>query len=209
MTQKTDVRAHRRKKPKGGTYPVRKHKRTIKGKKRVVDNTFMGKPVPCGGCEHLYKCRGEAPCRTCKGSGDEHSMGLCNKSILTTTQKREYLMMSGVDTYGVYGSEADYLYEKTRKKQSAEEKAWIAGTLPWDPETGTEKKKDYTQSLIGWKEGVAQVPIHYKYDKKGRKKAYRYSRMQMRWFPISVKEADLQVMTGRSYITPTMKEGVY
>ena len=71
------------------------------------------------------------------------------------------------------------------------------------------KEGDYTHELIGFREGVAQVPIHYKYDKKGRKKAYRYSRMQMRWFPISVKDADLRVMTGKSYITPTMKEGVY
>jgi len=70
------------------------------------------------------------------------------------------------------------------------------------------KKQDVTHNLIGYREGIAQIPIHYKYDKKGRKKAYRYSRMQMRWFPISVKEADLQVMIGKSYITPTM-EGVY
>jgi len=70
------------------------------------------------------------------------------------------------------------------------------------------EQQDVTHTLIGYREGVAQIPLHYKYDKKGRKKAYRYSRRQMRWFPISVEEADLRVMTGKSYITPDMG-GIY
>jgi len=74
MTRTTDVRYHRRKKPSGGTGPVRRHKRKLKDKKKGP-NSWKHKKVACGGCDHLYKCRGEKPCAACQETGRHHSQG--------------------------------------------------------------------------------------------------------------------------------------
>jgi len=44
------------------------------------------------------------------------------------------------------------------------------------------------------------MEITYKADKKGVNRSYRYSRSQMRWFPISRKEADEAILSGKATI---------
>lgn len=51
MTQKTDVRYHRRKKPSGGTGPVKRHKRTILGKSPRMRSSGKGPRLPREGEE--------------------------------------------------------------------------------------------------------------------------------------------------------------
>jgi len=51
-----------------------------------------------------------------------------------------------------------------------------------------------------------QEAIHYKVTKGGQKRAYRYSRSQMRWFPIPMKEADSLFMAQDAYISPHMEK---
>lgn len=46
------------------------------------------------------------------------------------------------------------------------------------------------------------MEITYKADKNGKNRPYRYSRMQMRWFPIARKEADEAILSGKAEIVP-------
>jgi len=47
---------------------------------------------------------------------------------------------------------------------------------------------------------AARVEILYKADKNGRVKAYRFSRLQMRYFPMTRDAADAAILEGRAII---------
>lgn len=45
---------------------------------------------------------------------------------------------------------------------------------------------------------MAKMTVKFVTDKNGRKRAYKYSTKQMRWFPMPVDEAELAVATGEA-----------
>jgi len=272
MTRQTDVRYHRRKKPSGGTGPVRRHKRTLKDQSkrhisapppRVMEEEDVDDFIlyPPHGLETLgweewdhdnmamvwHSMEKVSRRKSLKGDVQMPAIKIEVRKYRPNMASNDFVYIvnvyeNKVEGGGFYDEGKGKLLDTDRhvhkifrgKKDALEyAKTWRWKHLKRDPDRvakefekhlkkipkghvvatynpATPEGKKYTpsQDMVGWRDGVAQTPVHYKFDRKGRKRAYRYERRQMRWFPLGVKEADKRVMTGKAYITPDM-EGIY
>lgn len=52
-------------------------------------------------------------------------------------------------------------------------------------------------------EKTYQMAIKFKHDKNGKKRAYRYSRLQHRWFPIGREKAEILLASEEAYQVPS------